>query len=82
MLTKRVNILLDNNLWETLTKKAKDRKTSKGALIREAVKETYFKKESREEQKKATVEYIKRNQHLFKGLGMNYKDLVNYGRKY
>ena len=42
MLTKRAQILFDQNLWNQLVKLAKKQKTSVGTLTRNALEKTYF----------------------------------------
>ena len=80
MLTKRTNILFDENLWRTLVEQASKRRTSVGKLVREAVMKMYAQDEELEERKKALEQIFKirkvsRNR-------IDYKALINYGRKY
>ncbi len=59
MLTKRTNILFDENLWKKLNTLAKKQKTSVGELTRRAVKEAYFSDEDRvKEDRRKAVEDI------------------------
>lgn len=80
MLTKRTHILFNENLWKTLTIEAKKRKTSVGKLVREAVEKVYTRDEELEERRKA-FEYILRKRKRSK-IRIDYKALINYGRKY
>jgi hypothetical protein len=80
MLNKRTNILFDERLWQDLTKKAKVDKTSVGKLVRQAVKQSYFAEDDQKTIAKA-IEKTKRIRKVFKGR-VNYKELINYGRKY
>ena len=80
MLTKRTNILFDEKLWQTLAEKANRRNTSVGKLVREAVAKMYAHDEELEERRKA-FEHILRIRKVSK-TPMDYKALINYGRKY
>lgn len=80
MLTKRTNILFDENLWETLTAEAVKRKTSVGKLVREAVAKMYARDKELEERRKA-FEHILKIRKVSK-TRIDYKALINYGRKY
>jgi len=80
MLTKRANILFDENLWNSLTVESKKRKTSVGKLVREAVAKMYARDEELEERRKV-LESIKKIRKISKGK-IDYKELINYGRKY
>lgn len=80
MLTKRTNILFDPQLWQTLTKKAKINKTSVGELVRKAVKQTYLDQEDQKTISRA-IESTKKIRKTLKGR-LDYKELINYGRKY
>lgn len=80
MLTKRTNILFDENLWKTLTREAKKRKTSVGKLVRQAVEKMYARDKELEERRKA-IEHIKAIRKISKGK-IDYKELINYGRRY
>lgn len=80
MLTKRTNILFDENLWKTLTAEAVKRRTSVGKLVREAVKKMYARDEELERRREA-IEHIKKIRKKFKGK-IDYKELINYGRRY
>ena len=80
MLTKRTNILFDENLWRTLVEQASKRKTSVGKLVREAVTKMYARDEELEERKKALEQIFKIRKVSRKRL--DYKALINYGRKY
>jgi len=80
MLTKRTNILFDENLWRSLSLEAKKRKTSVGKLVRDAVAKMYLRDEELEERKKV-IEHIKKIRKISKGK-IDYKELINYGRRY
>lgn len=79
MLTKRTNILFDENLWRSLSLEAKKRKTSVGRLVRDAVAKMYLHDEALEERKKA-IEHIFKIRKRVKGI--NYKEYINYGRRF
>ncbi len=80
MLNKRTNILFDDKLWQVLTRKAKTNKTSVGELVRKAVKQTYLGEKDQKTIAKA-IETTKKIRKTFKGR-VDYKELINYGRKY
>ena len=58
MLTKRTQILFDENLWNTLVEIAKKGSTSVGELVRRAVKEKYEEERLMEQRKKAVEDII------------------------
>lgn len=57
MLNKRTQILLEKDMWNKLNKMAKDKKTSIGQLIREAVIER-LAKEKEESGRKGVINTI------------------------
>lgn len=57
MLTKRTNILFDEELWKTLAVAAKRERTSVGELVRTTLKEKYME-EKRLQQRQDAVEAI------------------------
>ncbi len=79
MFTKRTNILLDQSLWQQLARLAQVKKTSIGELIRKAIEQTYFNNDKRESMK-AAYEEILRIRKV--GKNIDYKELINHGRKY
>lgn len=79
MLSKRTNILFDENLWQALIALAKKRNVSAGKLIREAVREKYIP-DTKLSETKNLLEDIERIRPRFKGK-IDYKELINYGRK-
>ena len=80
MLTKRTNILFENELWDLLVGVAQREKTSVGEIVRKAVRKVYSEDEIIERRKKA-LETIKRIRVRQKGI-VDYKALINEGRKY
>lgn len=80
MLTKRTNILFDETLWRRLTKLAAAKQMSVSNLIRDAVEEKYAEEAQLEEIRQA-IHDIRRIRPRFKGK-IDYKALINYGRKY
>ena len=80
MLTKRTNILFENELWDLLVGVAQREKTSVGEIVRKAVRKVYSEDEIIERRKKA-LETIKRIRVRQKGV-VDYKALINEGRKY
>lgn len=81
MLTKRTNILFDEELWRTLVQLAKLNNTSVGKLIRDAVEEKYAKAADLEQRRQAFEAILKIRPKPVKGK-IDYKALINAGRKY
>ena len=81
MLTKRTNILFDESLWRQLVKLSEAKKTSVGALIREAVEEKYQEKVDLERRRQVIENILKIRPKPVKGK-IDYKALINAGRKY
>jgi len=80
MLNKRAQILFDDSLWQMLAQLAKAKKTSIGKLVREAV-ENKYQKEHIFEQRAQAIESTLSNRLISKNK-IDYKELINYGRKY
>lgn len=80
MLTKRTNILFDNELWDLLTSVARREKSSVGEVVRRAVNKAY-KDDNVIDQKKKAFETIKKFRVKQEGI-LDYKTLINEGRKY
>ncbi len=81
MLTKRTNILFDEKLWQEISKLAKKEKTSVGSIVRSAVKERIENEEILAKRRKAIDEIERIRPKPFKGK-VDYKELINAGRKY
>lgn len=79
MLDKRTNILFDEDIWFKLLTLAEMRKSSVGKLVRAAVKELYFSGNDRSVLAN-TVDEIRRVRKTI--VGVDYKELINEGRKY
>jgi len=79
MLTKRTNILFDQSLWEKLSDLARESGVSVGELIRRAVRERYIENGRQEKIAKAieTIRALRKPQK-----NVNYKKLINYGRRF
>jgi len=81
MLTARTNIVFDPNVLSYLKQLARSKKTSVGKLVRKAVeKEYYSEQKKRDEQIAETGKEILKIRKVIKGI--NYNELINYGRKY
>jgi hypothetical protein len=80
MLTKRTNILFDNDLWDLLTSVARREKSSVGEVVRRAISKVYTQ-DNFIERKKEAFETIRKFRVKQKGI-VNYKSLINEGRKY
>jgi hypothetical protein len=59
MLTKRTQILFDQQLWTSLTQLAKEKNTSVGELVRNAVREQYSEDGKQERIEKAVENILK-----------------------
>ena len=80
MLIKRTNILFNQELWDQLTRLAKNRNSSIGQLVRTAVEEYYALHDDASEQIRKACQTIETNRKQIKGK-LDYKSLINYGRK-
>lgn len=82
LLTKRTNLLLSEEDYSILMTLSREKKKTMGELVRYAVKKTYkFKKDTLTANEKA----YRMIRKATKGLdfsGIDYKALINYGRKY
>jgi hypothetical protein len=81
MSIKRAHILFDIQLWTILTTLAEARKTSVAKLIREAVAEKYAREDELSTRRKAIESILKHRPTPVKGK-IDYKALINYGRRY
>ena len=81
MLNKRTHILFDQNLWDQLSYIAKANNTSIGQLVRSAVRKVYVKNTELEERRKAIDYILKHRPAPVKGR-IDYKALINAGRRY
>ena len=79
MLTKRTNILFEDKTWKELTSLAKKRNSSVGELVRRAINDTYFS-ETIDKKRAKAIDSIFKTRKIQKGI--DYKELINYGRKY
>lgn len=79
MLTKNAHILFDPQEWMLLTRIATEQNSSVNQLVRKAVQTTYLKS-ARNLRVAAAVDRIRKIRPHIKGI--NYKELINYGRKY
>ena len=81
MLTKRTNILFEENTWKMLTSLAARQDKSIGELVRIAVKRTYI-----QDDKKTTRSQVLRTIRKIRPQALSgkidYKELINAGRKY
>ena len=79
MLNKRTNILFDQATWNLLEQLSASREVSIGQLVRKAVNKLY------KPQTTATTILLDRIKELGKKVNtknINYKELIEYGRKY
>lgn len=81
MLTKRVNFLFEEETLQMLRQRAVVERVSVGELVRKAVKKTYRNKdEARLKRIARACREIEKNRVIQKNI--DYKELINYGRKY
>ncbi|MEK7073778.1 MAG: hypothetical protein AAB960_00435 [Patescibacteria group bacterium] len=80
MLTKRTNILFDEELWNLLVTLAVKQKTSVGDLVRSAARKVYDADQKTSSRQRAGEEI--RKIRVFQKGHVDYKELINYGRKY
>jgi len=81
MLTKRTNILFDEDLYQKATTLALMRKSSVGEIVRHAVEREYDE-EALKKQRKAAFDAIVHMRPPVSKKKIDYKALINYGRKY
>lgn len=81
MLNKRSQILFDQDLWDKIATLAKAKSVSIGQLIRDVMREKYLEEEKLMKRKKAIERILKHRPAPVKGK-IDYKELINYGRKY
>ena len=81
MLTRRTNILFDDELWNMLTTISKKEYTSIGKLVRRAVRKVYSEENVNKKRLDAWKTILKVRNKPFPGK-IDYKELINYGRKY
>jgi len=79
MLTKRVNFLFEEETLQMLRERAAVEQESVGELVRRAVKKTYVGDNKQRKIAKA-IRDIRRIRKVFKNI--DYKELINAGRKY
>lgn len=81
MLTKRTNILFNKELWAVLLAQSKEEKSSVGELVRRAVSDRYTQKDVIARRKDAFEQVLRIRPKEYHGK-IDYKKLINYGRKY
>jgi len=81
MLTKRTNILFDQNTWQLLTHQAKTERRSVGDIVRTAVHTMYQTQSDLKKRQAAIDQILAVRPKPFKGK-IDYKALINEGRKY
>lgn len=81
MLTKRAQILFDEGLWKKLVQLAQAQKTSVGQVIRATITEKYGQEAGLSERKQLLEEIESIRPKPLRGK-IDYKALINYGRKY
>ena len=62
-----------------MTDRAKREKASVGKLVRRAVEKVYMQDEEMDQRKKAYEEILRIRKRV---KGINYKEYINYGRRY
>lgn len=77
MLTKRTNILFDEELWKKLLAIACSSNKSVGQIVREAVCEKYY--DRKQEERSRAYHDILRIRKKFKHV--DYEELINAGRE-
>lgn len=79
MLTKRTNILFEQELWSKLALVAEQEQTSVGDLVRKAVIKIYINGNRSREKQIAIDKIIAMKPKQAK---LNYRVLIDYGRKH
>ena len=83
MLTRRTNVLFDEADYANLLMHSRERNKTIGELVRQAVKRTY-KVKKMDNREKILLKKIKEGWKFLKNpeIPVDYKALVEYGRKY
>lgn len=81
MLTKRTNLLFEEDLWLNLVTLAEQKKVSVGELVRQAVRTVYVDKNINQKRMAAWEKILEIRPKPYLGR-IDYKGLINYGRKY
>ena len=79
MLTKRTNILFEKDMWKKLLAISAAQKRSVGDLVRLAVRQVYYADRDLVKLSKAVSEVRRIRKYMGK---VDYKELINFGRKY
>lgn len=80
-LTKRTNIMFDEQMWKILNQIADQRQISVGELIRQTIDQQLIQDHFEKlKQNDYAHQQILKHRKIHKGI--NYKDLINDGRKY
>lgn len=80
MLNKRTHVLLNHDLWNKLNQLAKSQSSSAGQVIRDAIQEKYESEKMLEQRKVAVENTLRDRPKPFQGR-IDYKALINAGRK-
>lgn len=81
MLTKRTQILFEPETWQLLQQVSRAKNISTGELIRQSVAKTYLKKDAKLITKQLLLD-IKKLKPKINTKNINYKELINHGRKH
>jgi hypothetical protein len=79
-LTHRTNLLLSAHDYQMLSNLAQEKKQTMAALIRAAIRKVYCIKQK--QQTNQVLEKLKSLGQQVDAKNINYKDLINMGRKY
>jgi len=85
MLTRRTNVLFSEDEHATLVRLSKKHEKTMGELVRQAVRKTYKVEDKDKEEiakRKKALKEIRRLAKCFDTKGINYKGLIEDGRKY
>jgi len=81
MLTKRTNILFSQEDWQLLTRIAAEKKTSIGNAVRQAI-HTAYQLDTTLKQRGEAFDFILQHRPQPSSQKIDYKELINGGRKY
>ncbi len=79
LLTQRTNVLLDEIDYKMLKDLSKKNNQTIGALIRHAINKTFKPKKTSQSQLLKQLRQLGKSSNT---KGINYKELIEYGRKY
>ena len=82
MLTKRTNLLLTEPDYLTLKRLSKKQNKTMGELIRKAIRQVYLTQDRVNQDAEKTLAKIRRLTKNINTKNLNFRELIEYGRRY